>query len=76
MYIPVEPAPGKLSIHGGGTRLAILECEGEIDLYAGWSPRNRSHCAEGTWADWVELAKKILKVDEERRTSGMKHLEY
>lgn len=55
------------TIHGGGRRLAMRPSDTLDDWYVGWSPRNDSYCAEGTWFDWVELAQNILKAEEDRK---------
>lgn len=54
------------TIHGGGRRLAMKPSKYLSDWYVGWSPRNSSDCAEGTWFDWVELARNILAAEEAR----------
>lgn len=46
-------------------RLAV-HCEDGFDRenwFVGWSPRNWSYVAEGSWDEWVELAKRILAYD-------------
>ena len=53
-----------------GRRLAVKSSRwvGEDeDWYVAYSPRNDSACAEGTWEEWVNLAKLILAKDEERK---------
>lgn len=57
------------TIHGGGRRLAMQPADLLSDWYVGWSPRNDSYCAEGTWFDWVEMAQNILKAEEERKAA-------
>jgi len=50
-----------------GKRLGIMK--GDDGAGNEWwvtiSPRNHNFCAEGDWSDFVELAKLILKRDEE-----------
>ena len=57
----------------GGKRLAMAQFEEDVDWYVGYSPRNSiSHhnfngaSVEGSWEDWVNLAKEILKEDKKR----------
>ena len=66
MYIPHIPEDDELVLTGGGRRLAMAG-NPDDDWYASVSPRNRSYCAEGTWADWVQLAEAILKENERRQ---------
>ena len=56
----VDPNADEM-IRGGGCRCAIVKAGS--DWWVGYSPRNCSDCSEGEWADWVELAKKILERD-------------
>lgn len=48
-------------------RLGVKKFVGITNWYVGWSPRNDSDCAEGTWDDWVKLAHLILERDKERK---------
>ena len=36
------------------------------DWYVGWSPRNDNENCEGSWDDWVALAREILRIEAER----------
>lgn len=52
----------------GGRRVALRSSESLPDWYVGFSPRNGQNAAvEGTWEDWVTLAKAILAEDEARK---------
>ena len=53
-----------------GNRLAISG-DPEGDWYIGWTPDENSHSAEGTWDEWVRLARAIL-AENARRPTGMK----
>lgn len=41
-------------------RLAVVESEWLDDWYISHSPRNGNEFAEGTWCQWVHLARLIL----------------
>lgn len=50
---------------GGGYRCAIYRYSG--DWWVGISPRNgHGASVEGSWADWVELARNIIAVEAAR----------
>lgn len=56
-----------------GKRLGIKRAINDDTLPDWWtciSPRNHNHYAEGTWADFVLLAKMILKKNEELLSNG------
>lgn len=71
-----EPIPDGLTAHppglvrGGGRRCAIRIGNLGRNWLVGWSPRNGSYCCEGSWNDWVELAKNILAEDAKIRKKG------
>ncbi len=41
-------------------RCGVQWCPWMGDWFTSWSPRNDNRNAEGTWEDWVTLAKAIL----------------
>ena len=51
-----------------GRRLAVAKSGHIDDWYISYSPRNDNQNAEGTWEEWVNLAKAILEEDEERKS--------
>ena len=52
---------GEKIILSAGRRLAIVKSNSIENWYFSYSPRNDNTHAEGTWEEWVELAKEILK---------------
>ena len=52
----------------GGEDLAISGDRGD-NWYVGWSPGHDVHSAEGSWEQWVQLARAILKENELRKFS-------
>jgi hypothetical protein len=51
---------GSEKISVGGRDLAISGDRGD-NWYVGWSPGQEMHSAEGSWEQWVRLAREILK---------------
>jgi hypothetical protein len=47
-------------------RLGIYKSDNLSDWYVGYSPRNANNYDEGTWADWVALARVIIAIDDDR----------
>lgn len=56
----------------GARRLAMCKSEWLTDWYISHSPRNDNQNAEGTWDEWVALARAILKADEEWKAQNPK----
>jgi hypothetical protein len=50
-----------------GRRLAVKKSEHMDDWYVSYSPRNDNSNAEGDWAEWVDLAERILAEDKVRQ---------
>jgi len=48
-----------------GTLSLALAGDEDDDWYIAFS-RDDKHCAEGSWGDWVDLAKIILATDRQR----------
>lgn len=49
----------------GGRRCAVAVCPWMSNWFVGTSPRNGDDATvEGTWEDWVVLAKNILAIEE------------
>lgn len=51
-----------------GNRRAAIACTGnyldhQSAPFSGWSYEGFHYCPSGKWADWVDLAKKILAAD-------------
>lgn len=44
-----------------GKRLGVQWCPWMDDWFTSWSPRNSNSNAEGPWAQWVDLALRILQ---------------
>lgn len=61
--------PGEL-VATGGRRLGVMASEWLNDWYVSHSPRNANNNAEGTWQEWVDLAKRILELEAQRATSS------
>ncbi len=68
MYALTEPKDDEFVLTAG-RRLGMFHSADMGDWYVSWSPRNASSCAEGGWADWVDLAKQILAEDEKRKAT-------
>lgn len=57
-------------VRGGDRRCAMRKSEWLDGWWVSYSPRNSNSNAEGSWDDWVLLARNILKADEEWRASN------
>lgn len=51
-------------------RLGVEQWQKGEDWFTSWSPRNANTNAEGTWAEWVTLARMIL---DHPRTKAMEN---
>lgn len=49
----------------GGNSLAISGDKTD-NWYIGWSPDEDAHSAEGSWEEWVQLARAILDENNKR----------
>lgn len=49
-----------------GRRLALCKTDAISNWYVSYSPRNDNCNAEGTWEEWVALAKKIIEIDQSK----------
>lgn len=55
----------------GGRRCSLACCDNLDGWYVGISPRNGyGAIVEGPWEDWVQLAREILKREEERTAAS------
>lgn len=66
--------PEKASLIQSAERCAIFHSEAAKidppyvqDWWVSYSPAHCLHAAEGTWGDWVRLARLIIATDRERK---------
>lgn len=51
----------EVPLHKAGKRLGVQWTPWMGDYFTSWSPRNGNSHAEGPWAQWVDLALRILQ---------------